>query len=172
MVHNFDACVQLVADVLRERQLDETKIVLISDAAGLDKLTVKRGLALMDAHRGEIWAKLDAGTEPYFRLVNRSAVRFERILANLLETSRVRPIVIQSLFLRTHGEIMPAAELREYCARLNEIVAAGGRISEVHAYTIARPVPEPWATRLEPAELHALAETIRASTGLRVEEFP
>jgi hypothetical protein len=34
------------------------------------------------------------------------------------------------------------------------------------------PVPEPWATRLEPAELHALAETIRALTGLRVEEFP
>ncbi len=172
MVHNFDACVQLVVDVLRERQLDETKIVLISDAAGLDKLTVKRGLALMDAHRGEIWAKLDAGTEPYFRLVNRSAVRFERILANLLETSRVRPIVIQSLFLRTRGEVLPAAELREYCTRLNEIVAAGGQISEVHAYTIARPVPEPWATRLEPAELHALAETIRASTGLRVEEFP
>jgi wyosine [tRNA(Phe)-imidazoG37] synthetase (radical SAM superfamily) len=172
MVHDFDACVRCVVDVLHERGLDRTKIVLITDAAGLDKASVKRGLELMDANRGEIWGKLDAGTEPYFRLVNRSAVKFERILSNLRETASARPIVIQSLFLRTHGEIMPAAELREYCARLNEIVAAGGRISEVHAYTIARPVPEPWATRLEPAELHALAETIRASTGLRVEEFP
>jgi wyosine [tRNA(Phe)-imidazoG37] synthetase (radical SAM superfamily) len=172
LVHNFDACVQVVVEILRERGLDQTKIVLISDAAGLDKASVKRGLELMDTHRGEIWAKLDAGTEPYFRRVNRSAVRFDRILANLLETSRARPIVVQSLFLRTHGEVMPAAELREYCNRLKEIVTSGGRISEVHAYTIARPVPEPWATRLEPAELHALADTIRASTGLRVEEFP
>ncbi len=172
MVHDFDACVRCVADILRERGLDRTKIVLITDAAGLDKSSVKRGLELMDGHRGEIWAKLDAGTEPYYRLVNRSAVKFERILSNLRETAMARPIVIQSLFLKVRGETMSAVELEAYCGRLREILAAGGRISEVHAYTIARPVPEPWATRLEPAELHALAEVIRQRTGLTVEEFP
>jgi hypothetical protein len=42
----------------------------------------------------------------------------------------------------------------------------------VHAYTLARPTPEAWATRLTAEELSAIAETIRARTGLRVETFP
>ena len=66
-----------VADVRRAEHLDSTKLVLITDAAGLDTAAVQRGLALMDANRGEVWAKLDAGTERYYRAVNRTAVRFE-----------------------------------------------------------------------------------------------
>jgi wyosine [tRNA(Phe)-imidazoG37] synthetase (radical SAM superfamily) len=172
MVSNFDVCVEVVADVLREKGLSETKIVLITDSAGLDKASVRRGLALMDAHHGEVWAKLDAGTEDYYRHINRSSVRFDRILGNLLETARVRPIVIQSLFLKTHGQPMPPSELEAYCRRLNQIREGGGTVREVHAYTLARPTPEPWATRLSPDELSELAGTIRSRTGLRVEEFP
>lgn len=171
MVPNFDACVQAVTGVMDELGLDDAKLVLITDSAGLDKGTVKRGLELMSARKGEFWCKLDAGTEPYYRLVNRSAVRFERILANLRETARAHPIVIQSLFLRVHGEPMPATELNAYCDRLNEIIQAGGRIREVHAYTIARPTPEPWATKLTAAEVKAIADTIRERTELPVEVF-
>jgi wyosine [tRNA(Phe)-imidazoG37] synthetase (radical SAM superfamily) len=171
MVHNFAACVQAVVEVKRELGLDQTKLVLITDAAGLDKADVKRGLELMDANRGEIWAKLDAGTEPYYKLVNRSNVRFERILANLLLTARTRPVIIQSLFFKVRGEPMGGAELEAYCGRLNDIVRGGGAIREVHAYTIARPTPEAWATRLEPGELAAIAATVRARTGLAVQTF-
>lgn len=171
MVSNFSECVRVVAELKREEGLDEAKIVLITDAAGLDKADVKAGLALMDANQGEVWGKLDAGTEGYYRLVNRSAVRFDRILSNLLETSRARPIVIQSLFLKVHGERMPAGELASYCDRLRTMVASGGRILEVHAYTVARPTPEAFATGLTAAELHQLAGEIRAGTGLVVREF-
>jgi len=172
MIPNFAACVEVVAAVKRAEGLSATKLLLITDAAGLDKADVRRGLELLDANRGEIWAKLDAGTEAYYRLVNRSFVHFDRILANLLATARVRPIIIQSLFLRVEGEPMPAAELAAYGDRLNAIVGAGGRIREVHAYTVARPTPEPWATRLEPDQLEAIAATIRARTGLVVQTFP
>jgi wyosine [tRNA(Phe)-imidazoG37] synthetase (radical SAM superfamily) len=171
MIHNFAECVQIVADVKRAEGLDSTKIVLITDAAGLDKADVKRGLEIMDANNGEIWAKLDAGTEPYFRLVNRTSIQFERILKNLVETARARPIVIQSLFLKVRGEAMPAPELDAYCARLNDIVKGGGRIREVHAYTIARPTPEPYATKLTADELNAIAATIRERTKLNVLTF-
>lgn len=171
MVPNFDECVRTVADVKRELGLTGTKLVLITDSAGLDKASVKRGLELMDANHGEFWCKLDAGTEAYFRLVNRSAVRFDRILKNILETARVRPVVIQSLFLRTNGAPMPPDELAAYCERLNEIVRGGGQIREVHAYTVARPTPEPWATKLVKGELETIAATIRAKTGLCVEVF-
>jgi wyosine [tRNA(Phe)-imidazoG37] synthetase (radical SAM superfamily) len=171
MVHNFEQCVQVVAGVRSAEGLDSTRIVLITDAAGLDKADVRRGLALMDANHGEVWGKLDAGTEDYYRLVNRSHIRMDRILNNLILTARERPIVIQSLFLRVHGSPMPAAELEAYCTRLQEITQAGGRIREVHAYTIARPTPEPWATRLTLNELEDLATVIRRRTGLTVRTF-
>ncbi|MBI3879787.1 MAG: radical SAM protein [Verrucomicrobia bacterium] len=171
MIHNFAECVQAVADVKKAEGLDGAKIVLITDAAGLDKTDVKRGLEIMDANNGEVWGKLDAGTEAYFHTINRTNVRFDRILKNLLETARVRPIVIQSMFLKLHGVGISAAELEAYCGRLNDIVRGGGKIKEVHAYTVARPTPEDFVTKLTTAELNALAETIRQKTGLTVYAF-
>jgi wyosine [tRNA(Phe)-imidazoG37] synthetase (radical SAM superfamily) len=171
MIPNFAECVQTVAEIKRAEGLDDAKMVLITDAAGLDKADVKRGLAIMDENQGEIWGKLDAGTEPYFRLVNRSTIQFQRILDNLLATAKVRPIVIQSLFLRVHGNAMPPAELEAYCERLKEICAGGGRIKEVHAYTVARPTPESFATKLDAQELEDLAAVIRQRTGLPVFSF-
>ncbi len=171
MVPNFDACVRAVIEIKESEGLTDAKLVLITDAAGLDKGSVKAGLALMDQNHGEIWGKLDAGTPAYYRQVNRSAIPFERILSNLLETARVRPIIIQSLFLKIHGQAMTDPELQAYCERLNVITRAGGKIREVHAYTIARPTPEVWATRLERVELSQIAEAIRKNTGLPVELF-
>jgi len=72
LVPNFSACVEVVAAVRAAEELWDTKIVLITDAAGLDKADVKRGLETMGAHQGEVWGKLDAGTEAYYRRVNRS----------------------------------------------------------------------------------------------------
>jgi len=172
MIHNFAECVETVVEVQQSEGLDETKIVLITDAAGLDKADVKRGLKLMDRHHGEIWGKLDAGTEDYYREVNRSNVKFDRILSNLLETARARPIIIQSLFLKVHGQAMPAAELDAYCGRLNDLTESGGQISEVHLYTVARPTPEAFATKLELAELEYMAAAVREQTGLTVAAFP
>ena len=151
--------------------LGAAKIVLITDAAGLDKENVKQGLKIMDAHNGEIWGKLDAGTEDYYKLVNRSHVQFERILSNLKETAKARPIIIQSLLLKMHGQAMSTEELTAYCSRLSDITGAGGQIKEVHLYTIARPTPEAYATKIEVEKLEAISEKVRACTGLKVKAF-
>jgi wyosine [tRNA(Phe)-imidazoG37] synthetase (radical SAM superfamily) len=171
MIPNFSDAVRVAVDVRREHALTSTKLVLITDAAGLDKRDVREGLELMDRNGGEVWAKLDAGTEAYYRLVNRTSVSFERIRSNLLMTARVRPIVIQSLMLKVHGERMSEAELSAYCDRLREITDGGGRIGEVHLYTVARPTPEVYATRLTREELDELAVVVRERTGLKVEVF-
>lgn len=171
MVANFDECVQMVADVRQEESLEHTKIRLITDAAGLDTGSVRRGLEIMDANNGEIWAKLDAGTEDYYQQVNRTNVRFDRILKNLSETAKTRPIVIQSLFFKIRGEAMPAEELAAYCGRLQDITTSGGQISEVHLYTIARPTPVDFAEKLAKNELEKMAETVGENTGLTVLTF-
>ena len=172
LINNFADCVQAVAEVKSTEGLTRTKIVLVTDTAGLDKKDVKHGLEIMDANNGEVWGKLDAGTETYFKLINRTSIRFERILKNLLETAKARPIIIQSLFLRVYDQPIPTAELEAYCDRLNELVRAGGQIKEVHAYTLARPAPEAYVAKLDPKELNAIADNIRENTGMRVLVFP
>ena len=171
MISNFAECAQVVAEVKRQENLLAAKIVLITNAAGLDKADVKRGLEIIDANQGEIWGKLDAGTENYFKLVNRTSIQFDRILRNLQEAGQRRAIVIQSLFLRVDGLRMPEAELDAYCDRLNQLVQGQTMIKEVHAYTVARPTPEPCATAVDGSELEAIAARIRDKTGLVVFTF-
>lgn len=151
------------------------KIVLITDAGGLDRVDVKRGLEIMDAHVGEVWAKLDAGTEEYYRVINRSAIPFGRILKNIARCAKERPVVIQSLFLKVRGGGPSDAEIGEYCRRLKEI----GNINLVQVYTLARKamtvvdgVPAwDFVNALSDAEVDAIAERVRQEAGVPAESF-
>ena len=167
----FGEAVAVCAEARRRRRLDDLKLVLITNSSLLDRPRVREALAVLDANHGEIWAKLDAGTEAYYRQIARTQVPLERILANLREAARVRPIVVQSLFLRMHGEAPPPAELEAYCQRLGAITAAGGQIKLVQVHTIARPPAENWVAPLSAAEVAAIAELVRQRTGLPVDAF-
>ena len=101
---NFEEVVRVCAEVRRLHRLDDLKLVLITNASMFHRPHVRRGLALLDQANGEIWAKLDAGTEQYYKLIARTVIPFRRILNNLLAAAQVRPIVIQSLFMRIRGE--------------------------------------------------------------------
>jgi wyosine [tRNA(Phe)-imidazoG37] synthetase (radical SAM superfamily) len=168
---NFDEVASVCADVRRRHGLDGVKLVLITNASMFHRPRVQRGLEILDAANGEIWAKLDAGTQEYYRLVAASAIPFQRILDNLLSAARVRPIVIQSLFMRIRGQPPPPAEQAAYCDRLNEITSGGGRIKLVQVHTIARPPAENYVTALSNAEVDALAALVRERTGLTVAAF-
>ncbi|NLE39313.1 MAG: radical SAM protein, partial [Pirellulaceae bacterium] len=168
---NFDEVARVCAEVRRRRGLDSVKLILITNASLLETDRVRAGLEILDANGGEIWAKLDAGTEAYYAEVARSAVPFGRILDNLRETSQRRPIVIQSLFMRLRGQPPSKTEQAAYCDRLGEILAAGGRIKEVQIHTVARPPAEAWVTALEPVEVDAIVAMVRDRTGLAVASF-
>jgi len=168
---NFDEVIGLCAEVLRRHELDDVKLVLITNASMFHRDRVRRGLAMLDAANGEIWAKLDAGTEAYYNVVARTAIPFWRILENLCDAARARPIVIQSLFMRINGEPPPLTEQEAYCGRLAEIVADGGQIKLVQIHTIARPPAETWVAALADAEVDALADLVRRRTGLPVTPF-
>ena len=135
---NFDEIVEVCAEVRRRHALTDMKLVLITNASLLHRPRVRAALETLDANGGEIWAKLDAGTEDYYRLVARSSVPWQQILDNLRETAKARPIVIQSLLMRIHGQSPSPAELEAYCERLNEIVRCGGQIKLVQVHTVAR----------------------------------
>ena len=145
--------------------------MLITDSAYLARPAVREALAVMDENNGEVWAKLDAGTEEYFRLVNRPNVSLKAMLDNILVTARVRPIVIQTLWLRVHGQAPPAEEIHAYCTRLGELVEAGAKLKAIQLYTIARAPAEKYAAPLSDAELDGIADTVAARVPVPVKKY-
>ncbi len=170
--HRFEAAVRIAADARRFFGLNSTKLVLLTNAAYLHKPAVRAALSVFDKSNGEIWAKLDAGSEEYFHLVNRSNVSLQRILDNILDASRIRPLVIQSLFLRIRGAAPPAREIEAYCGRLNHLLAAGSRLKLLQLYTVVRDPADISASPLSNDELEHIASAIRSRVQVPVDIFP
>jgi wyosine [tRNA(Phe)-imidazoG37] synthetase (radical SAM superfamily) len=141
----------------------DLKLVLITDALTFQRRATREAIDRMMAHGGEIWAKLDAGTEEYFRLVCRGNVPLTRQLANILDMAKAHPLVIQTMLLRVHGEPTPAAEVGAYIARIRELIQGGAQLLRLDMYTIARPTTEPYATALTDAEIDAITARVRAA---------
>jgi wyosine [tRNA(Phe)-imidazoG37] synthetase (radical SAM superfamily) len=163
--------VQAAAELKRRRGLDDVKLVLITNATMFHRPAVREALAVLHANNGEVWAKLEAGTEAYFQQIDRTTIPFRRVLDNITEAAKVRPVVIQALFLRLHGSPPPAAELEAFCDRLNAILTAGGRIKLVQVYTVAREPAETFVDALSAAEVDAIVALVQNRTGLPAEPF-
>lgn len=160
---------QVAERVVQLLQGTSVKPILITNASQLHRPEVKRGTALIVSSGGEVWGKLDAGTEAYYQRVNRCATPFERILENLADQAKAHPLVIQSLFMRLAGEGPDDREIAAYCERLNQILQAGGRIDRVQIHSLAREPAEAFVTPLEASNLEAIGEQLRRLTGLRTD---
>jgi wyosine [tRNA(Phe)-imidazoG37] synthetase (radical SAM superfamily) len=163
---NFDEIIRACADVKCAAGLDGVKLVLITNASMFHRPHVQRGLEILDGNNGEIWAKLEAGTDAYYQLIERTPIPFRQVLDNITAAARVRPIVIQSLFMCVNGEPPPPNELGAFCDRLKEITAAGGQLKLVQVYTIARRPTESFVTPLTDEEVNAIVALIENRTGL------
>jgi wyosine [tRNA(Phe)-imidazoG37] synthetase (radical SAM superfamily) len=174
---NFDELIQRCAEIKRDAESriaqppapslqPPIKMVLITNASMFHRPHVQRGLAILDENNGEIWAKLEAGTDEYYHLIERTPISFRQILDNITAAARVRPLVIQSLFMRVSGEPPSQAELAAFCDRLNEITAAGGKLKLVQIYTVARRPAESYVAPLSDAEVDAIVELVKVRTNL------
>jgi len=170
----FDLAVETAAKARVDCGREDIKLVVITNSTRLSSRQFQRALPILDANNGEIWAKLDAGTEEHFRRVNRPVgeITLDGIVADITQIAQDRDVVIQTLMFRTDGCDPPDEEIEAYCGRLREIRDAGGRISLVQLHTIARKPVVDSVSALPDDRLDALAETIRAgSGGLTVETF-
>ena len=166
----FDSAIEVVVDVKKTLGLSDVKIVLITDSGCLHHAHVKSGLRLMDANQGVIWAKLDAGTQSYYRLINRTNIPFKRVLRNIELTAAERPIVIQSLFMEVHGVGPDSDEIDAYIGRLLDFEKVG-TLAEIHLYTIARAPAETWVTPLSNEALDTLSERVQRAVSSPVRTF-
>jgi wyosine [tRNA(Phe)-imidazoG37] synthetase (radical SAM superfamily) len=167
----FDAAVRIAARARKRFGLEDTKIVLITNASRLDRPEVHEALEVMDKNNGEIWAKLDAGTEEYFQSINRPDVPLEKILDNIRNAARIRPLVIQTLWLNLCGAVPPDSEIEAYGNNLNRMLESGGQLKTLQLYTVARTPSEPYVSPLTHDALDRIASMVRERVPVPVEVF-
>lgn len=119
--------------------LGSFKLRLITNASRLGNDAVEDALESLLESDGEIWAKLDAGTEPWYKKMNRSAVKFETILNNLEKVIKRSPICIQTMQCSLQGEAPSDEEVESYIQNLKRIYkSCPQNFVEVQLYTVIR----------------------------------
>lgn len=171
LAENFAEVVETVVHVRALGEFPFFKIVLLTNASGLDLPPVRAGLSHL-IKSDEIWAKLDAGTPEYLnKLARPQGITLEKILSNILLIARQRPVVIQSLFPSINGEEPTMAEIDQYTARLKKLKDAGAQIPLVQIYSATRPTTHPECGHLPLRTLSQIALAVRHATGLKAEVF-
>ena len=167
----FEEVVRIAAEARRAFGLQSSKLVLITNATYLDNPSICAALGILYENNGEIWAKLDAGTEAYFCEVNRSKVSLSKIIENIQTAARLHPLIIQSLWMRINGEPPDETELAAWLGRLKDVLADGGRLKAVQLNTLARNPAESHISPLTRGELERIATFVRSEIPVPVEIY-
>jgi wyosine [tRNA(Phe)-imidazoG37] synthetase (radical SAM superfamily) len=170
LAENFIEAVETAIHVRALGEFPFFKLVLITNATGLDRPQVQQGLKLF-TREDEVWAKLDGGTVAYLDRVNRPDTPIDKIIENILTLARQRPVVIQSLFPSILGEEPSLAEITHYVQRLAQLKEGGAQIPLVQIYSATRPMPNSGCGHLPLRVLSHIAQTVRQGTGLKAEVF-
>ena len=161
----FDRAVGIAADVKRKLGIADVKTIVITNGTQLHRPQFQRAIPVLRRSNGEIWAKLDAGSEKLFKRINRPRmdITLETVCRSIAAVSRRLPVVIQSLFFRWRGQAPSAMDVAAYCHRLQQMLDAGAKLKEVHIHTIARSPADPAASWLTNKEMDALTAAISAT---------
>jgi wyosine [tRNA(Phe)-imidazoG37] synthetase (radical SAM superfamily) len=170
LCEEFAEAVRAVVHIRARGHFPFFKIVLLSNASVLDQAGVQAGLSHLIL-QDEIWLKLDAGSQDAFGLINRSEVPFERVINNIRNLGRQRPIVIQSLFPLIDGMEPPAQQVEDLIGRLEQLIREGTKISLVQVYSASRLTARSGCRHLPLKSLSRIAQLVRERTGLAVEVF-
>jgi wyosine [tRNA(Phe)-imidazoG37] synthetase (radical SAM superfamily) len=162
MVPEFPAVAAAMAELQASRPDLDFKLVLITNATLLDRALVQTGVASLLSKRGEVWAKLDAGTEAWYQKVNISRVNLDRIEANLIALGKMHPFKIQSFFCNMGSQGWDEAELAAWLGRVSRVRDSGAQILEVQLYTLARRPAESFVHPVTPEFLENVRQRVEA----------
>ena len=168
MSPHFVLAVESILHLRARGRLPFFKLVLITNATGLDRPEVEQGLRCFTP-TDEVWAKLDAGTQEHMNRVNKPDCSLDKIMANILRLARQRPIIIQSLFPSIDGAGPTPSEIEAYVQRLKELKAAGAQIELVQIYSATRPTPHSRCAHLPLRTLSHIARRVREVAELQTE---
>lgn len=149
-------------NLLDKAQAHPIKVRLISNGSLMDKDSVLASLKHLASLNGEVWFKLDAGTQAGIARINDVNIKPEAHLQRLRNCAAVCPTFVQTCLFALDGEAPSEAETVAYLGLLNQVKS---HLQGVHLYGYARPSYQAEATRISrlPHEkLEAVADRIRA----------
>ncbi len=168
----FPQVLMLVERVLRDFDLlGKIKIRLITNGSMMDKQSVLDSVSHLARCNGEVWFKLDAGTQEGIARINDVNLNPQGHIQRLKNCAEVCPTYIQTCMFALDGQPPPESEISAYLALIGQVKEV---IQGVHLYGIARPSMQAEAERLSrlPAEwLKDVAQRIR-QLGLTVQVSP
>jgi len=167
----FAEAVEVVGKLRDKHALHDLKVHLLTNATLLDRPRVVRGLDVLDALGGEIWAKLDAGTPAWFARVDGTQIPLRTVLRQITHAAQQRPIVLQCLFCSLGEDAPDDLEVQAWADHIGHILAAGGEIRQVQVTTIARSPADPTVGPLSQARLEQIADAACVH-GVDVQVFP
>ncbi len=144
---------EIAAGIRRNAGLaaSEVPLRIITNSTGFLKKDVVTALRAFHAREGlSIWAKLDAGSDAWFRAISGSAFTIDEVTDAMGKFSLHVPITVQTMLCYIGNWIPDASEAEAYAERLNGMLRSGARIEELHFYTVARPPVD--------SRIHALAD--------------
>jgi len=149
---------QIVAAALDRFDLrGELPVVLITNGSMLGKPHVQRALRQLSDLGGQVWFKLDGGTDAALARIHGTAVSLRQHLNRLRQAARLCDTWIQTCLFATHGQPPIAAEVDAYLACLAELAQSDPAPTGVLLYTLARPALQPGAEALGPVPQEWLA---------------
>ena len=149
-------------NLLGKDQAHPIKVRLISNGSLMDKASVLASLKHLAKLNGEVWFKLDAGTQAGIARINDVNIKPEAHLQRLKNCAAVCPTFVQTCFFAMDGEPPTEADTVAYLGLLNQVKS---HLQGVHLYGLARPshqLEAPRLSRLPHENLVAMADRIRA----------
>lgn len=144
-------------------------IVLITNATGFLDTELSGRLAEFATREPlKIWAKLDAGSQKYFKAISRSSFSVEEISKAMAAFARTTPIIIQTMLCEMNGQVPNVDEAMSFASRINAMLASGARIEAIQVYTLARTPSEPWVRPLSDEVLAKFINIVNGSLHRRV----
>lgn len=139
--------ISLIIRKKKQYGFTEAKIVLLTNGSNIRRKDLMGLWEDYFNNQGDIWFKLDFWDEESFRRINRTSVKYEMIIKNLLWISQQYPIIIQSCFFRWRDEQFTEDKYNGYIRLVQTLLKEKAKIKLIQAYTLARSPAEdvfPW----------------------------
>ena len=163
----FPEVLMLVEQILREfnllgeHQANPIKVRLITNGSLMDKPAILDSMRHLAQCNGEVWFKLDAGTQAGIARINDVNLNPQSHIQRLQSCAEVCPTFIQTCMFAMDGEPPAEADIAAYLTLISEVRQV---VKGVHLYGLARPsyqLEAPRLSRLPVQWLEALAQRMR-----------
>lgn len=173
---DFAEAISVVGEVMAKRGLTGSlPVILITNGSQVSKPAVQEGLRRLASLSGQVWFKLDAGTEAGRLAMNDVRSPQQRVEEDLVRAAELCTVRLQVMRLALDGAGPTKNEDDAWIALVRRAQARGAEVADVLLYGLERPSLQPEAPRLAKLpseELHSFAARVEADLGLSVKVSP